>query len=265
MNTLSNEQLITPIPDNGKPTAIDQPGPDFAARLKAVNLRIAQACERVDRQLSEVRLLPVSKTVSLSMMRTAIVAGCREFGENRVQEARHKAEALQDSSVRWSIIGHLQTNKAKYVARFAHELQSLDSEKLAQTLDRNLALQRRGIDVFVQVNSSFESSKYGLAIEHVPDFVRSLQAYEHLHFRGLMTLAVFGADEQAVRACFVRMRQLREQLQDQDLTTDGQCKLSMGMSGDFEIAIEEGADVVRVGQALFGSRNVPDSHYWPGV
>ncbi len=237
----------------------------FKQRLDSIHTRMAAACQRSGREPSSVRLLPVSKTVSLASIRTAIDAGCRMFGENRVQEAMHKAESIQDPDVKWSVIGHLQTNKARYVARFAHEVQSLDSAKLAQVLDRNLQKQNRQMDVFVQVNSSFEASKYGLSIEETPAFVQSLQEYPNLRFCGLMTLAIFDAEEQEVRACFQRMSRLREQLRENVLAADVRCDLSMGMSGDFEMAIEEGADVVRVGQALFGARGVPDSHYWPGI
>lgn len=237
----------------------------FSQRLASIQARIAAACERSGRDPATVRLLPVSKTVSLAAIHTAIDAGCTMFGENRVQEAMHKAESIQDPNVRWSVIGHLQTNKARFVARFAHEVQSLDSEKLARVLDRNLQKQKRQIDVFVQVNSSFESSKYGLAIEAVPAFVQSLDEFPNLRFCGLMTLAIFDAKEEDVRACFQRMSTLRDELRQSVLDDDARCDLSMGMSGDFEMAIEEGADVVRVGQALFGPRGVPDSHYWPGL
>jgi pyridoxal phosphate enzyme (YggS family) len=209
-------------------------------------------------------LLPVSKTVDADRLRMAFAAGCTEFGENKVQEAMDKAHSLRDLPVHWSIIGHLQTNKARYVARFAHEVQSLDSLKLAEQLDRRLQIENRSLDVYVQVNSSGETSKYGLAPEEVPAFMLSMKRFECLKVRGLMTLALFSASEQQVRACFIRLRRLQERLR-QSLPEPSMCHdLSMGMSGDFEIAIEEGATCVRVGQALFGPRALPDSYYWPG-
>lgn len=236
----------------------------FEKRLTGINQRIDQACVRSGRARGDVRLLPVSKTVDSSRLRLACKAGCHEFGENKVQEAMDKAEELSDLSIHWSIIGHLQTNKAKYVARFAHEVQSLDSLKLAETLDKRLQLEGRALDVFVQVNSSGEASKYGLVPEDVPTFMASLNAFESLRVRGLMTLAVFSTDDVTVRECFVRMRTLRDRLR-QELPDPSICQeLSMGMSGDFEIAIEEGSTCVRVGQALFGPRALPDSYYWPG-
>lgn len=239
---------------------------DFAANLAGVRSRIAAACERVGRHPGEVELLPVSKTVPAERLRLAYQAGMRTLGENKVQEARDKSEALADlTDLRWAVIGNLQSNKAKYVARFAHEFHALDRLKVAEELDRRLQAEGRGLDVYVQVNSSGEASKFGLAPNDVPAFVRELPALTALRVKGLMTLALFSSDLERVRRCFVVMRELRDRLR-QDapagLSFEG---LSMGMSGDFEVAIEEGATVVRVGQSIFGARAVPDSHYWPGA
>jgi pyridoxal phosphate enzyme (YggS family) len=163
------------------------------------------------------------------------------------------------------VIGHLQTNKAKYVARLASEFQALDSLKVAEALDRRLAIEGRQLDVFVQVNTSGEASKFGLPPEDAEAFVRHLPGFTHLRVRGLMTLAVFSADDARVRRCFIRLRELRERLRQAAPDGISLDELSMGMSGDFETAIEEGATVVRVGQAIFGPRPLPDSHYWPGA
>lgn len=234
---------------------------DFSRNLAAVEQRIADACGRAGRDRSEVRLLPVSKTVDEARMRAAIEAGMRSFGENKVQEAKAKAAALADlPGLSWSVIGHLQTNKAKDVVAFADEFQALDSLRLAEALDRRLQAAGRGLDVFVQVNTSAEQSKYGLAPDQVADLLAALPRYTGLRLRGLMTLAVFSPDQAAVRACFVRLRELRDRLRQQ---FDGLDELSMGMSGDYELAIEEGATVVRVGQAIFGRRATPDALYWP--
>jgi len=225
---------------------------------------MAAACARVGREPSEVELLPVSKTVPAERLRLAYRAGMRKLGENKVQEAKDKAEELEDlSDLRWALIGHLQTNKAKYVARFAHEFHALDSLRVAAELDRRLQHEGRSLDVYVQVNSSGEESKFGLDPLDVPGFVTELPAFGALKVRGLMTLALFSSDAERVRRCFVLMRELRDRLRQEapaGLSFEG---LSMGMSGDFEAAIEEGATVVRVGQAIFGPRELPDSHYWP--
>jgi hypothetical protein len=255
-------------------TGHDQPGrypqaltlADFQHNLAVVQARIAAACQRTGREVSSVRLLPVSKTQPADRLRLAHAAGCRMLGENKVQEAWGKWEALQDlTDLRWSVIGHLQTNKAKLVARFASEFQALDSLRLAEALDRRLQAEGRALDVFVQVNTSGEASKYGLAPDAVPAFLQALPAMSALRVRGLMTLALFSHDSARVRQCFVRLRRLRDQLRQSAPAGMSLEELSMGMSGDFDIAIEEGATVVRVGQAIFGARAVPDQHYWPGL
>ena len=239
---------------------------DFQHNLAAVQARMAAACQRAGRDAGSVRLLPVSKTQPADRLRLAHAAGCRMLGENKVQEAWGKWEALQDlTDLRWSVIGHLQTNKAKLVARFACEFQALDSLRLAEALDRRLQAEGRALDVFVQVNTSGEASKYGLAPEAVPAFLQALPAMSALRVRGLMTLALFSHDSARVRQCFVRLRRLRDQLRQSAPAGMSLEELSMGMSGDFDIAIEEGATVVRVGQAIFGARAVPDQHYWPGL
>lgn len=236
----------------------------FAQRLAQVRTRIHDACLRSGRDPVSVRLLPVSKTVDEPRLRIAWAAGCRELGENKVQEAQRKASALADlDGLRWSVIGHLQTNKARDVARFAHEFQALDSLRVAQALQQRLQQEDRWLDVMVQVNTSAEASKYGLAPDQAAAFLQALPAFDRLRVRGLMTLAEFSSDAARVRACFVRLRGLRDQLRARVPAGIGLDELSMGMSGDFEIAIEEGATVVRVGQALFGPRATPDSLYWP--
>ena len=237
---------------------------DFRRNLAAVQQRIANACQRVGRDPASVRLLPVSKTFDQAHLRLAYAAGCRLLGENKVQEAQGKWDAMRDlTDLRWSVIGHLQTNKARQVARFASEFQALDSLRVAQALDRHLQAEGRQLDVFVQVNTSGEASKYGLAPDAVADFLCALPAFTALRVRGLMTLALFSADVAHVRPCFTRLRELREHLRQHAPAGIELDELSMGMSGDFEVAIEEGATVVRVGQAIFGARAMPDAYYWP--
>lgn len=248
------------------PADIARFGPDparaFAANLKAVQARIAVASLRAGRPSDAVRLLPVTKTVPAHILRLAYAAGISDFGENKLQEARDKQEALSDLPIRWSIIGHLQTNKVKYLVRLASEFHALESIRLAEELNRRLEALDRDLDLFVQVNTSGEDSKYGLHPDELISFVDRLPEYPRLKPRGLMTLAVFSDDHERVRNCFRLLHRLRDRA---IRVHSGLTQLSMGMSGDYEIAIEEGADVVRVGQAIFGPRPTDNHVYWPAI
>ncbi len=198
--------------------------------------------------------MAVTKTHGLEVLEEAWAAGLRLFGENRVPEAAEKAEQLADRDLTWALIGHLQTNKVGRALRFAAELHTLDSLRLAEALDRRLQEQGRGLDVFVQVNTSGEPAKTGIAPEEAESFVRGLRPFSALRVRGLMTLAVFSEDQDAVAACFARLAELQGRLRQLDGAPGSYDELSMGMSGDFELAIAHGATTVRVGQALFGTR-----------
>ncbi|QKD99533.1 YggS family pyridoxal phosphate-dependent enzyme [Xylella taiwanensis] len=234
---------------------------DIRHNLNKVYGRIVSACQRVGRDPSSVRLLPVSKSADEIHIRLSYEAGCRKLAENHVQNAYRKWEAMADlTDLHWSVIGHLQTNKAKLVARFASEFQALDSLRVAETLERRLQIEGRGLDVFVQVNTSGEANKYGLPPEEVIRFVHALSAYPALRVRGLMTLALLSCETSRVRQCFTQLRTLQDRIQ-QALSHGHQVtELSMGMSGDFETAIEEGATVVRVGQAIYSAPTPPDLH-----
>jgi pyridoxal phosphate enzyme (YggS family) len=234
----------------------------LSARLAGIQARMAAACRRAGRDPAGVALLPVSKTFGADSVRQAIGLGLRRFGESRMQEVREKSQLLADCPVDWVVIGHLQTNKAKDAAALAAEVQSLDRLELAQALDRRLQPEGRALDVLVQVKTSDEPSKYGLDPAALPDFLRTLaRDFNCLRVRGLMTLAVNSDDANAVRACFRTLRALRDQARAGGLggawPTDGGGldRLSMGMSGDFEWAIEEGSTEVRIGSALFGARD----------
>ncbi len=226
-----------------------------AENLVAVRDRIDSACRAADRDPTEVRLLPVTKTYGPDVVRLAYQAGARLVGENRVQELADKSAALADlPDLRWAMIGHLQTNKAATIAETATEFHALDSLRLAEDLNRRLRARDRSLDVFIQVNSSGEPQKFGLAPGEVGPFAERLAGCPALRVRGLMTLAVFSTDEAEVRACFRRMQQLQAQLR-QSGAPGRWDELSMGMSGDFELAIEYGATTVRIGQAIFGARH----------
>ncbi|SFS04965.1 hypothetical protein SAMN05216570_1945 [Dyella sp. OK004] len=218
-----------------------------------VRCRVDDACRAAGRDPSEVSILPVSKTFSADVIRDAVALGLHRFGENKAQEIRDKAGPLADCGIEWVVIGHLQTNKAKDVARLASEVQSLDRLELAEALDRRLQSEGRAIDVLVQVKTSSEESKSGLAPEQLPAFLEQLRGFATLRVRGLMTLAVQSDDPAQVRACFRRLRELRDEAvgRGHDLS-----RLSMGMSGDFPLAIAEGATEVRIGTAIFGRRSV---------
>lgn len=223
-------------------------------RVQAIRARMAAACARVGRDPSEVTLLPVSKTFDDAAIREAIALGFHRFGENRTQEIAQKAPLLADCNIQWVVIGQLQTNKAKDVARLAHELQSLDRLELAEALDRRLQGEGRSIDVLVQVKTSPEESKSGLESSELISFLRELTRFDTLRVQGLMTMAELTQDSLAVRACFAKLRQLRDQAQQEAIAGISLQRLSMGMSGDFELAIEEGSTEIRVGSAIFGSR-----------
>lgn len=240
----------------------DDPVSSFAENLKTVEERIETASLRSGRSPGDVRLLPVTKTIPAHILRLAFAAGISDFGENKLQEARDKRADLSDLEIRWSIIGHLQTNKVKYLVRFASEFHALDSLRLAEELNRRLDVEDRDLDVFVQVNTSGEDSKYGLHPDELVPFVERLSEHPRLKPRGLMTLAIFSADADRVRSCFRLLRNLRDRA---IAVHPGLTQLSMGMSGDFEIAIDEGANIVRVGQAIFGPRPGGDALYWPGL
>jgi pyridoxal phosphate enzyme (YggS family) len=225
----------------------------LAGNWAAVRERVDAACREAGRNPAEVSILPVSKTFGPEVVQAAMALGLRRFGENKVQEVRGKAEALAGEPIDWVVIGHLQTNKAKDVARLVSEVQSLDRLELAEVLQRRLEIENRAIDVLIEVKTSPEESKHGLPPAALPAFLDALRAYDTLRVRGLMTLAVQSDDPQAVRACFRQLRELRAaaNAQGHELT-----RLSMGMSGDFPLAIAEGATEVRIGTAIFGRRDV---------
>jgi pyridoxal phosphate enzyme (YggS family) len=226
----------------------------MAERVAQIRNRIDQACARAGRDPGEVTLLPVSKTFDVAAIREAIALGFTRFGENRTQEIAQKAPLLADCDVQWVVIGQLQTNKAKEVAKFAHELQSLVRLELAEALDRRLQQEGRAIDVLVQVKTSPEETKSGLEPSELFTFLRQLANYQTLRVQGLMTMAVLSEDTQAVRACFAQLKQLQGRAREEAIAGVSLERLSMGMSGDFEIAIEEGSTEIRVGSAIFGSR-----------
>ncbi len=224
----------------------------LAAQFATVKEQVREACEKAGRSPDSVSILPVTKTFGHEVVRQAMALGQTRFAENRVQELKEKALALNDSAIEWVVIGYLQTNKVKDVVRYASEVQSLDRMDLAQALDKRLQQAARKLDVLIQVKSSEEDSKTGMPPAEVPDFVNAISGYDTLRLRGFMTVAENTDNEARIRACFAQVRELRDQAQ-QALGV-ALPVLSMGMSSDFALAIEEGSTELRIGSALFGAR-----------
>ena len=216
----------------------------IAERLDAVRAEIAQICERADRDPGEVRLIAVSKTQPSETIREALAAGQIEFGENRVQEGLAKLDELAGSEARIHLIGHLQRNKARFAGRFA-SVQSIDSVRLAEAVARQLDAP---LDALLEVNVAGEASKQGFDPVELESAFAQIAALPQLRVRGLMTIAPLVADAEQARPVFRRLRELRDAL--------GLPELSMGMSNDYAVAIEEGATIVRIGRAVFGERKV---------
>lgn len=225
---------------------------DVVGNLARARARIDAACARAGRDPGEVELLPVSKTHPAALIRDAAAAGYARFGESRPQELARRAAELPDLDLEWVAIGRVQTNKAKLIAEHAAELQSLDSLALARALERRLSALGRRLPVLVQVNCSGEAAKTGFEPEATPAAVAELRRFEALDVRGLMTMAANTDDQAAVRASFATLRELQARLR--DAHGGGFDVLSMGMSGDFELAVEEGSTCVRLGTTIFGTR-----------
>ncbi len=217
----------------------------MADNLQRVRERIARAASRVGRSPEEVTLVAVSKTVDTARIREAIILGITDIGENRVQEAQPKIEALAAEGLRptWHMVGHLQTNKARAVLRLFDMIQSVDSLHLAETLSR---LATRSVSVLLEVNVAGEATKGGFRPDETAGAVELVRAMSSLEVLGLMTVAPLVANPEEARPVFRQLRQMGREL--------GLRHLSMGMTDDFEVAIEEGATIVRIGRAIFGER-----------
>jgi pyridoxal phosphate enzyme (YggS family) len=227
----------------------------IADRVAAVRERIARAAERAARRPGDIRLVAVSKTHPPEAVREAFAAGVRDFGENRVQEAEPKIAGtadLRESGLRWHLVGHLQSNKARRAAALFEVVQSLDSLDLASRLARSGAEAGRPVRALVQVDLAGEETKFGLPEEELLPVLEALRGKEGLRIEGLMVLPPFFEEPERARPYFRRLRSLHDQAQAAGLL-EGR-ELSMGMSHDFEAAIEEGATIVRVGTAIFGER-----------
>ena len=234
----------------------------IAENLDRVRGRIHEACHRAGRDPASVTLVAVSKTVPAERVREAIEAGVTDLGENYVQEAQAKIESLTPlpadgapgQAVRWHFIGHLQRNKAKYVARLFDVMQSVDSLALARELDRRAGAASRRLTVLIEVNISGEETKFGAEEAGALELVRGIAALEHLDVRGLMTMPPFFDDPEDSRPYFQQLRDLSDKLRAAALPEVEPVELSMGMTHDYHVAVEEGATLVRVGTGLFDPR-----------
>ncbi|MDR0724854.1 MAG: YggS family pyridoxal phosphate-dependent enzyme [Prevotellaceae bacterium] len=223
--------------------------------IKHIRNRMASACERAGREADSVRLLLATKTVASDRIRVAIEAGETLLGENRIQEFAAKNPELSDLKYERHFIGHLQTNKIKDILKYDVKcIQSLDSAELMHKLDQRLQAEGRSLDIMVQVNTSFEASKYGLNPDEVPAFLKELNKCDTLKLKGFMTIGLFDSDTEAVRRSYTLLRELRDMAISEGIVSPESKELSMGMSADLETAIEEGATIVRVGSAIFGTR-----------
>lgn len=227
--------------------------PTIAGHLAVVHTRIRQAAERAGREPGSVRLVAVSKTRPAADIERAVQAGQRLFGENYVQELVVKAAAVQEP-VEWHYIGHLQSNKVRQLAGLVTMIHSVDRLSLAEEISRQWGRLGSSCDILVQVNVAQEASKSGTTTREALDLIRQVSLLPHLRVRGLMTMPPFFDDPEATRPYFRQLRRLAEQIRTAAIPGVVLDELSMGMSGDFEVAIEEGATLVRVGTAIFGER-----------
>lgn len=232
---------------------------EIIQNIATIHNRKKTACTNCGRDSQDVKLLLATKTVSAEKILIALQAGENLIAENKLQELKEKYETLKATPHQTHFIGHLQTNKIKEVIKYANCIQSLDRIELAEKIQKRLEFEDKTIDVFVQVNTSYEESKFGIAPEKALDFALQVQQLERLHIKGLMTIGLFSAETEKVRKCFKLLKNIQTQMLKKNIPVH---ELSMGMSGDLETAIEEGSTIIRVGTAIFGKRPYPDSYYW---
>lgn len=231
--------------------------------IAAIKQRISKACAKNNKNPDEIKLLLATKTVSADLIKIALQSGETLIAENKVQELKEKYDSLKDIPHTNHFIGHLQTNKIKDILKYNVScIQSIDRLDLAEKLHQRLQLEHKTMDVFIQVNTSYEESKFGVSPEKVIDLVYEVAQFETLKIKGLMTIGLLSAEAEQVRKCFRLLKDIQQQIIVLNIPRVEMKELSMGMSGDLETAIDEGATIVRVGTAVFGQRPTPDSYYW---
>lgn len=222
--------------------------------LKEVRKKIEEACRTAGRDPDEVTLIAVSKTKPVSLLQEAYDAGARCFGENKVQEIMDKYPQLP-SDIQWHMIGHLQRNKVKYIVDKAALIHSVDSLRLAQTIEEEAAKHNIRVPILIEVNVAEEETKFGLKTEEVLPLVQAVSAFSHVEIRGLMTIAPYVNDPEDNRGVFRELKKLSVDIAAKNINNVTMSVLSMGMTGDYEVAVQEGATMVRVGTGIFGERD----------
>ncbi|MCX6133346.1 MAG: YggS family pyridoxal phosphate-dependent enzyme [Ignavibacteriales bacterium] len=219
-----------------------------------VRNRIREVCSRCGRKPEDVLLLAVSKTFGIDRISEAINAGLFDFGENYAQEFVEKCSQVNDERVRWHFIGHLQSNKVKYIADHVHLIHSLDNDRLAEELQKRAEKSGRPFDVLVEVHTTDEATKFGIPPRETLDLVKRIARFGHVRVQGLMTMGPFSDDPGDSRPSFQQLRELRDRIGREGIENVSMRHLSMGMTHDYEVAIEEGSTIVRIGTAIFGER-----------
>ena len=222
--------------------------------LKEVEKKVEEACKRAGRERSEVTLIAVSKTKPVEMLQEVYDTGVRDFGENKVQELSDKYDVLP-KNIRWHMIGHLQRNKVKYLIGKTVLIHSVDSLRLAEQIEHEAAKADTIMNVLIEVNVAGEESKFGTTCNEAIELVRAVAALKHVKIKGLMTIAPFTDNPEDNRIYFKKLKQLSVDIKSKNIDNVDMDELSMGMTGDYEVAIEEGATMVRVGTGIFGERN----------
>ncbi|MEN3189354.1 MAG: YggS family pyridoxal phosphate-dependent enzyme [Atribacterota bacterium] len=219
--------------------------------LEIINKRIKETALKVNRNPDEIKLVAVTKTATIDQIKEAIDAGVKIIGENKVQEAKKKYQLLTND-IEWHLVGHLQTNKAKYAVGLFDLIHSVDSVKLAKEIDRRSLQFNKITDILVEVNVSGEETKYGIKPEEVELFLREISGFSGIRVKGLMTIAPIAQNQEEVRPYFRKLRELSKQINNMNIKNIKMEYLSMGMTDDFEVAIEEGSNMVRIGRGIFG-------------
>ncbi|MBE5921555.1 MAG: YggS family pyridoxal phosphate-dependent enzyme [Lachnospiraceae bacterium] len=219
-----------------------------------VELKVAEACKRAGRKRENVTLIAVSKTKPISDIKEVLALDVLDFGENKVQELCEKEELL-DKNIRWHLIGHLQRNKVKYIIDKTFLIHSVDSYRLALQLEEECCKKNVECDILIEVNVAEEDSKFGVTVDATLPLVEEISKLPHVHIKGLMTIAPYTEDAESNRKYFRKLRELAVDIMAKNIDNVSMHELSMGMTGDYEVAIEEGATLVRVGTGIFGERN----------